>query len=355
VDDRQFSFLRDLTSAAGPSGFEAPVRAVWRASVQEFAAEVHGDAVGNITAIVNPGGSPRVMLAGHIDEIGLMITNIDDRGYLTFRAIGGQDASILVGQRVTVLTATGPVLGVLGRKPFHLLSADDRKNAPEIKNLWIDIGATDREDAASVVRIGDPATFVASLERLRGDLLVAKSFDNRVGAYVVAETARAVATGPLHAAVFAVGTCQEELGYRGARASAERIKPDVAIAIDVSFGLDHPGVEDERKGRNDMALGKGPQITRGANVSPVVYDLLLQAAEAEGIPVQIDPSPAETGTDAWAIQVAHYGVATGVVSVSLRYMHSPIEVLSISDLDQTVALLATFVRNLNSSTSFIIT
>jgi endoglucanase len=294
------------------------------------------------------------MLAGHIDEIGLMITNIDEKGFLNFAPIGGHDATVLVGQRVRVHTATGPLLGVVGRKPYHLLSSDDRKTVPEMKNLWIDIGASGRDDAASVVRIGDPVTFAAGIERLRGDLLVAKAFDNRVGAYVVAETARAVAGGPLAAAVFAVGTCQEEIGYRGAIVSAERIKPAVAIAIDVGFALDHPGVEDERRQRNDMALAKGPQISRGPNISPVVYDLLIQAANAEKIPFQVEPAPGETGTDAWAIQVAHQGIATGVVSVSLRYMHSPVEVLSTSDLDQTVALLAAFIRNLHGNSSFIV-
>jgi putative aminopeptidase FrvX len=354
VDERQFVFLRDLTGAAGPSGYEGPVRAVWRASVSDFAAEVHGDTQGSITAIVNPSGSPRVMLAGHIDEIGLMVSNIDEKGFLSFVPIGGHDASILVGQRVHLQTSSGPVLGVIGRKPIHLMNAEDRKAPVEIRSLWIDIGVANREEAQELVRIGDTATFVGSLERLRGDRLVSKAFDNRVGAYVAAETARAIATGPLHAAVFAVGTCQEEIGYRGAITSAERIKPDVAIAIDVGFGLDHPEVDDEKKRHNGHALGKGPQISRGANVNPIVFDLLVAAAKEENIPIQIDPAPGETGTDGWAIQVAHHGVATGVVSVSLRYMHSPVEVLSIKDLDQTVALLAAFIRRLDSGSRFIV-
>jgi endoglucanase len=322
--------------------------------VSEFATEVHGDSQGSITAIVNPSGSPRVMLAGHIDEIGLMVSSIDEKGFLSFVPIGGHDATILVGQRVRVQTASGPILGVIGRKPIHLMNSDERKTPIEINSLWIDIGVADRQEAEKLVRIGDPATFTGSLERLQGDRLVSKAFDNRVGAYVAAETARAVASGPLQAAIFAVGTCQEEIGYRGAITSAERIKPDVAIAIDVGFGLDHPAVDDEKKRHNGHALGKGPQISRGANVNPIVFDLLVEAAREEHIPVQIDPSPGESGTDSWAIQVAHYGVATGVVSVSLRYMHTPVEVLSITDLDQTVALLAAFIRRLDSSTTFIV-
>jgi endoglucanase len=344
--------MGDLTEAAGPSGYEGPVRAVWRASVEEFAAEVYGDVHGSLTAVVNPKGTPRVMLAGHLDEIGLMITYIDDKGFLYFAPIGGHDPTILVGQRVRVQGTQGPILGVLGRKPIHLMRGDDRKEAVDIKDLWIDIGVADRAEAESLVRIGDPVSFAVGMERLRGDLLVSKAFDNRVGAYVAAEVARAVAAGSCEAAVFAVATSQEEIGLRGATTSAERIKPDAAIAIDVGFALDHPEVDSEKKRRGPMALGKGPQITRGANANPIVYDLLIQAAEEGGIPYQIDPAPADSGTDAWAIQVAHQGVATGVVGVSLRYMHTPVEVLSTRDLDQTVALLTGFIRRLRPDTSF---
>jgi tetrahedral aminopeptidase len=347
VDERQLAFLRDLTGAAGPSGYEGPVRAVWSASTREFAAETYADAHGSITAVVHPDGAPRAMLAGHIDEIGLMVSNIDEQGFLCFVPIGGHDAAILVGQRVHVHARSGPILGVLGRKPIHLMKSDDRKAPVDIATLWIDIGAKDRKDAESVVRVGDAVTMCGSLDHLRGDLLVSKAFDDRVGAYVAAEAARAVAASPIRAAVYAVGTCQEEIGYRGAITSAERIKPDVAIAIDVGFGLDHPGVEDERKRRNAIALGKGPLIARGPNINPIVFEQLVATAEAEKIPYQIDPLPGESGTDSWAIQVAHHGVATGLISVAVRYMHSPIEVLSTADLDWAVALLAGFIRRLD--------
>ena len=353
MDERQFNFLRDLTTANGPSGFEGPVRAVWRASTQEFTADVQTDVHGNVTAAVNPEGSPRVMLAGHIDEIGLMVSYIDDTGYLHFVPIGGHDPVVLVGQRVRVLARSGPILGVLGRKPIHLMRDEDLKTPIELKNLWIDIGASDRADAESIVHIGDPITFVGELDRLRGDLLVSKAFDDRVGAYVVAEAARVLANGPLDAAVFAVATCQEEVGLRGAITSAARIQPDVAIAVDVGFGLDHPEVDEDRKRNGDTRLGKGPQITRGANINAIVFDLLLQAAEEERIPYQIEARAGDSGTDAWSIQVAHHGVATGVLSVSLRYMHTPVEVLSSADLDAAVALLAAFIRRLKRGMSFI--
>jgi endoglucanase len=354
MDERQFALLRDLTGADGPSGYEGPVRDVWRKSVSDFAVEVHGDVLGSITALINPSGIPRVMLAGHIDEIGLMVSSIDERGFLYFSTIGGYDASILVGQRVRVHAASGAILGVIGRKPVHLMSEDDRKAPVEIKHLWIDIGASERDEAKALVRMGDPVTLIGQLERLRGDRLTSKAFDNRVGAYVVAEASRLVAAGPLLAAVFAVGTCQEEIGLRGAITSAERIKPDLAIAIDVGFALDHPEVGDESTRRNSPALGKGPQISRGPNVSPAVFDLLVEAADAERIPYEIDPSPGNTGTDGWAVQVAHYGIPTAVVSVPLRYMHTPVEVISTRDLDNTVALLAAFIRRLVEGTSFII-
>jgi putative aminopeptidase FrvX len=354
MDDRQFAFLRDLAGAAGPSGYEAPVRAVWRAAAQEFAAPVTTDAHGSITAVVNPGGSPRVMLAGHIDEIGLMVSSIDEKGFLSFVPIGSHDPAVLVGQRVSVHTDMGPVLGVVGRKPIHLMHGDERKEPIEIKKLWIDIGAANGEDAEQAVRVGDAVTMIGALERLRGDLLVSKAFDDRLGAYVAAETARAVSGGPLAAALFAVGTCQEEIGYRGAITSAERIRPDVAIAVDVGFALDHPGLDDEKRQRNNLALGKGPQISRGPNTNPRVFELLTQVAKAEGIPYQVEPAPGETGTDSWAMQVAHHGIPTGVVSVSVRYMHTPAEVASSTDLDHTVALLTAFVRHLDASTTFVV-
>jgi endoglucanase len=354
MDERQFTFLSRLTAAPGPSGFEGPARAVWRDAVRDFAADVRTDAHGSVTAVVNAEGAPRVMLAGHIDEIGLMVSYIDDKGFLFFVPIGGHDATILVGQRVQVQGSRGPVLGLIGRKPIHLMRGEERKEQVELRNLWIDIGARDRAEAEELVQLGDPVVFAAGLERLRNDLLVSRAFDNRVGAYVAAETARAVAGSPLEAAVFAVATSQEEIGLRGATTSAARIKPDVAIAIDVGFSLDHPEVEGEQKRRGPMALGKGPQISRGANVNPVVFDLLVQTAKEEAIPYQIDPTPADSGTDAWAIQVAHQGIATGVVGVSLRYMHTPIEVLSTSDLDQTVTLLAGFIRRLHRDTSFVV-
>ena len=232
---------------------------------------------------------------------------------------------------------------MIGRKPIHLMKSEDRKAEVRISSLWIDIGATDRADAESVVSVGDPVTLCGSLEHLRGDLLVSKAFDDRVGAYVAAEVARAVAAAPVEAAVYAVGTCQEEIGYRGAITSAERINPDVAIAIDVGFGLDHPSVDEERKDHNASAVGKGPLIARGPNVNPVVFEHLIAAAESASIPYQIEPVPGNSGTDSWAIQVAHQGVATGMVSVPVRYMHSPIEVLSSADLDRTVALLVAFI------------
>ncbi len=353
MDERQLSFLRELTGAPGASGYEGPVRAVWRASAKEFAAETLVDAHGSVSAVVHPEGAPRVMLAGHIDEIGLMVSTIDEQGFLCVVPIGGHDPAVLVGQRVHVHGRSGPILGVLGRKPIHLMKSEDRKAPVEISSIWVDIGAAGCSDAESVVRVGDSVTLCGTLEHLRGDLLVSKAFDDRVGAYVAAEVARAVSTDSLQAAVYAVGTCQEEVGYRGAITSAERIKPDVAIAIDVGFALDHPHVDDEKKRHNAIALGKGPLIARGPNVNPVVFELLIAAAEAESIPYQIEPAPGESGTDGWAIQVAHQGVATGLVSVPVRYMHSPIEVLSTSDLDRAVTLLAAFIRRLRRDDKFI--
>ena len=353
MDERQRTFLANLVGASGPSGYEAAARAVWRDGIRDVAS-VQTDVHGSVIATVNPDGAPRVMLAGHLDEIGFMVSFVDDKGFISFAPIGGHDAIVLVGQRVVITTAQGIIPGVLGRKPIHLLKPDERKEVPEIRNLWIDIGAASQAEAEELVAIGDPITFAPNLQTLRGDLLSSKSFDNRIGAYVAAEAARAVAGGPLEAAVFAVGTCQEEIGLRGATTSAWRIKPDVAIAIDVGHALDYPELGSEQKQHGTSALGKGPLIGRGANINPAVYDLLVRTAKEENIPYQIEPTPSGSGTDAWAMQVAGQGIASAVVSIPLRYMHTPVEVLNTRDVDQVVALVAGFIRRLRRDTSFIV-
>jgi len=296
---------------------------------------------------------PRVMLAGHVDEIGLMVRYIDDQGFLYFAPIGGVDAHLLPGQRVWVHGRAGPVLGVIGRKPIHLLEQEERTKVAKIKDLAVDIGAKDREAAEARVAVGDPMTFAVGMERLGDDRVVSRGLDDKMGSFVVAEVLRRVAghRADLRCSVYGVSTVQEEVGLRGARTSAFGIDPDVGICVEVTFASDHPGVD--KKSVGDIQVGKGPVLSRGANINPRVFELLREAAREEEIDVQVEAAPRATGTDANVMQLSRSGVATGLVQVPLRYMHTPSEVLSLSDLEGAVRLLAAFLLKVGPETDWI--
>ncbi len=347
------AFLEALVGAPGPSGYEGPVRRVWTAQLQGLADEVRVDVHGNAIAVCNPKGCPRIMLAGHMDELGFQVIHIDDKGYLYFDTIGGFDMGLVPGRKVRIQTAKGEVLGVIGKRPIHLMSGEERKKVPEQHELWIDIGARGAKEARKLVEVGDPVTYDANFEVLRRELAVSRGFDNKMGAYVVAEVLRQVAQGRRKpkAALYSVATAQEEVGLRGARTSTFGIDPLVGIAVDVTFATDHPGMDKRKTG--EVNIGGGPVINRGANVNPVVFERLVSAARKEKIPYQICAEPGGTGTDANAIQVTRAGVAAGLVSVPLRYMHTPVELLSLKDLDHTVDLLTAFVLGIDEKTSFI--
>jgi endoglucanase len=298
--------------------------------------------MGNVAAIKNPEGRPRVMLAGHADEIGFIIRYINDEGFLYFGQIGGHDAIVTVGQRVYVHTQQGPVLGVLGRKAIHLLESEERSKVPNINDLWIDIGASNRKEAEELVQIGDCVTYAQELQRLQNDRATARSFDNKMGCFMVAETLRLLEGKKLACAVFGVATVQEEVGLRGARTSAFGIDPLVGLATDVGHAMDFPGADKKRVG--DIKLGGGPIIARGANINPRVFDLLVQTAKELEIPCQIEAAPGGTGTDANAMQISRAGMATGLISVPLRYMHTPCEVMSLDDIDNSARLMAGFIE-----------
>jgi putative aminopeptidase FrvX len=354
VETQSREFLRRLLDAPGPSGFEARAARVWREEAGRFCEGVQADVSGNSLATVNPGGSPRVMLAGHIDEIGLMLTHIDEDGFLYFAGIGGWDPQVLVGQRVRLLTKDGDVLGVVGRKPIHLMKGDDKDKASKIEDLWIDIGAASREAVQRRgVRVGDAGVLEAPVVDLDEDLVASRAIDNRIGAFVVLEALRLLAVDPPAASVTAVATTQEEIGYSGggARTSAYRLDPEVALVVDVTFATDSPGVEKKELGEHK--LGGGPVLGRGSAVHPVVFDRLVAAAEREGIPYTISAQARYTATDADAIYLSRAGVATGLVSVPNRYMHSPNEVVSRSDLVLAARLLAAFVRDLGPGTDLV--
>jgi len=346
-------FLERLLNAEGPSGFESRPAAVWREEASTFADTVHSDVSGNVVAAVNPAGSPRVMLAGHLDEIGLQITHVDENGYLYVDEVGGWDPQVLVGQRVRILGRNGVVPGVMGKKAIHLIQPDERSKASKVKDLWVDVGAASLDEVAELgIRVGDPMVVDAGLVRLAGDRVVSRAIDNRVGAYVVLEALRLLAKDGCGAATFAVATAQEEIGYNGggARPVAYALEPDVALVVDVTFSTDVPDVPKKELG--DHKIGGGPVLTRGSAAHPVVFERLVEAAEADDIPFTIQAAPKYTRTDADAIYLVRAGVPTGLVSVPNRYMHSPNELVSLADLDRTARLLAAFVRRLTSDVDF---
>jgi putative aminopeptidase FrvX len=343
-------FLTELVETPSPSGFEQPAMGVFRRYVQPYAASVQTDVMGNCTATLNPKGSPCVMLAGHCDQIGFIVNYITDKGFIHFRTIGGVDPTVAVSQRALISGDKGPVEGVVGRKAIHLMDPDDRKLVPKLHDLWIDIGAKSKADALKRIAIGDSGVFVQSFAELANKTAVSMAFDDKIGSYVVAETIRLLADRKIKACVKGVATVQEEVGLRGATTSAYSAEAQVGIAIDVGFAVDHPGVEKKKVG--DLALHKGPMVCRGANINPVVFDMLVKTAKALKVPYQIEVAPGGTGTDANVMQLSRAGMATGLISVPLRYMHTPCEMLSIADVDNTCKLLAGFIERIAPKTDF---
>ena len=340
--------LRRLLATAGPSGMEGPPAAIWRDAASAFA-EVTTDTMGNTVARVRgAGGGPLLGIFGHIDEIGLIVSHVDDKGFLYFTSIGGYRAATLMSQRVEVLTRDGVIPGVIATKPVQ--GKADRDRALELEDLHIDIGARDSDDARARVRNGDAAVLVAPPVDFPNDRLVSRALDNRIGAYVALEAARRAAETGAPGDVAAVASVQEEVGLYGARTSAFALDPEVAIVVDVTFATDRPGGDPKKLGEH--ALGSGPVLTRGPMISPLVYDLLERAAEEEGIPFTIEIAARLSNTDADVVHLSRGGVPTGVVSVPLRYMHSPIEMIQLDDVENAIRLIAAFARRLEPGLSF---
>jgi endoglucanase len=340
--------LHRLLTAPGPPGHEDAPAAIWREAAGEFADDVTIDAMGTSVARVN-GRSERPLLAvvGHVDEIALLVSHISDQGYLHVVQSGGWDPQVLVGQRVDVLTRSGPIHGVIGRKPVHVLEAEDRKKAVELKGLHVDIGVRDGEEARSLVREGDPIVIAAEPVELRGDRIVSRSLDNRLGIYVALEVARRVSeAGGGGGPVAGVAAVQEEIGAHGARAMAYGLQPDLAVVVDVTHATDAPGVDANELGEH--GLGSGPVITRGAVVSRPLNDLLDEAAESVGIECTTEAAGSSTRTDADSIHLSRTGVATAVVSIPLRYMHSPVELVELGDVEATIAVIAAMALRLEA-------
>lgn len=347
-------FLKRLLDTPGPSGFETAPARVWREEVEAFADTVTADVHGNSVGVVNAAGTPRLMLAGHIDEIGLQITHVDEQGYLYFAGIGGWDSQVLVGQRVILGGRGGPVRGVVGKQAVHLMKREDREKVSKITDLWIDIGATTRGDALERVRVGDAGVIDANVQEFPNGRVVSRSIDNRIGAYVVAQALRLLAADrPRHAAVYAVATTREEIAWQGggARTSAVGIDPQVALVVDVTHATDYPGADKKRAG--DHEIGGGPVLSRGSAVNPLVFELLAACAEDQKISYTVQAAPHDTGTDADAIYNALRGIPTGLVSVPNRYMHSPNEMVALEDLERAARLCAAFARRLSPDTNFV--
>ncbi len=351
MDKAMKKFFTELVEAPSPSGFEQPAQTVYRNFVNKYADNVKTDVHGNVIAYKKGSGNLRLMLVGHADEIGLMVNYIDDNGFIRFAPIGGVDVALLPGSRVNIYHEGNLVRGVIGRKAIHLLKPDERKNAPTLEGLWIDIGASNRKEAEKKVGIGDPITFSPGLEYLSSDVITSKATDNKAGVYVVAAVMKELAKEDIACNLFSVAAVQEEVGLRGATTSAYGIDPHVGIAIDVTHATDFPGMDKNVLG--DIRIGKGPVISVGCNINPAVFELLKQAGGKAKVKFQIEAAPRATGTDANALQVSRSGVATGLISIPNRYMHTQNEVISLQDLESAARLLAQFVRMISDTTNFI--
>jgi endoglucanase len=363
--------LRDLLAARGPSGYEAAPALVWSEAAQAAGMQVQTDLVGTPSARVRPrarggqtveglahdsaegdGATRRLIVMGHIDEIGLIVTHIDDEGYLWFREVGGWDAQILVGQRVVLGTREGEVAGVIGKKPIHLLREEERKKVAEVRDLHIDIGAKDGEQARELVRVGDVAVIDGAPVELPNGRIASRALDNRLGSFVALEAARLVAEagGASEWEVVAVAAAQEETTFGGSRTSAFSLEPDAAIVVDVTHATDAPGIEVKEAGKHE--LGSGPVLSRGSTLNPRLSELLYETAEREGIPFTVEAIGRNTGTDADAVHLSRGGVPTGLVSIPLRYMHSPVELVQLDDVHAAAGLIAAAALRLDAETSF---
>jgi len=348
---KDLEFLSELVEAPSPSGFEQPAAKVFRDRLTPVADEVETNVMGSVHAVLkgkNDGVS--VMLAGHIDEIGLMVNYITAEGFIAFAAIGGVDAAILPGMRVRLHAKDGELLGIMGRKPIHLIEDDERKNVTKIEKLFIDLGLP-AEEVKKRVRIGDPITFDVGLETFGDGMAVSRAFDDKMGAWIAARVLEEVkAAGGAPGDIIAAATVQEEIGMRGGVTSAYGVNPVVGIAVEVGHATDYPDIDKRKHGEADC--GKGPIIARGPNINTALFDLLVAAAEKAKVPYQIGAEPRGTGTDANAIQLSRGGKVAGLISIPLRYMHTPTEVLALSDLDAAVSLLTQFLLDLAPDTDF---
>lgn len=336
-------FLTNLLQAIGPSGFEDDAAQVWMEAARTFADKVERDTHGNTYATINPGGSPRLLLAGHLDEIGLIVNYIDEKGYVYVKGLGGWDPQVLIGQRVRFKGLQGDVIGVVGRKAIHLLKGDERKKAPEMKDLWIDIGAKDAAEAKQYLEVGTIGVIEQPVVRLLNGRVVSRALDNRIGAFTVLEALRHMKANGVTAEVTAVATVQEEIGLKGAFTSAYRLNPDTALVVDVTHCTDQPGISKKEAG--ESPLGSGANLTVGPQIHPKVLRRLRDLAEEHDVPYTLATSTRYTGTDTDAIFITRAGIPAALLSIPNRYMHSPSEMVDLRDVEAVVKLMTLYALN----------
>jgi endoglucanase len=345
-------FLEQLINTPSPSGHEARGQRVWLDYVKPFADETFTDAYGNAVAVINKGGSPRLMLAAHADEISMVVNYINDQGFIYVQKLGGVDAAITKAQRVVIHSRGGPIKGVVGNVAPHLMKADPDRKAPKMEDLFIDIGVASRREAEKLVRIGDPITLIDPFELLRNDLAIARAFDNRVGTFAVAEALRLVSEGrgKLNAEILGVSNIMEEVGLLGSRQIAYTLKPDVALVVDVTHATDYPTVSQQQHG--DVKIGHGPAITHGVCNHPEVVARIESIARSQKIKLQHEAASGTTGTDTDVIFWTRGGIPSALISLPNRYMHSPVELVSLKDLEQIPRLMSAFALSLQSGEEF---
>ena len=350
MEQKQLEFLKTLVETPGVSGYEEAVQQVVRDYAEAFCDTMTTDLHGNLILCKNPDAPVRVMLAGHADQIGLIVSHINDDGFIYTQTVGGWDPQQLIGQRMTIWSETGPVNGVIARKPIHLLDDAERKKVVKTKDLWIDIGARSKEDA-EVVRIGDQVTFQLGFQELINGRANSPAMDNRTGVWVVVETLRRCAEAGIECGLYAVATVQEEIGLRGAKTAAHAVDPHIGIAVDVTHATDCPTIDKNQNG--DISLGGGPVILRGPNINPEVNARLNSIAQSNDLPIQHKALGRAAPNDSNALQVTRSGVAAGILAIPNRYMHSAVETIELSDLDHAATLLAKFVQTVSDQTDFI--
>jgi putative aminopeptidase FrvX len=345
-------FLKNLVNTPSPSGHEARGQRVWLDYVTPFADETYSDAYGNAVAVLNKGGSPRLMLAGHADEIGMVVNYISKEGFIYVRRLGGVDPAITKAQRITIHSKRGPVKGVVGNVAPHLTKQEGERKVPKIEDLFIDIGVSSRHQAEKLIQIGDPITVAVDFDVLREDIVVARAFDNRIGTFAVAEALRLLSAskGELKAEVCAVSNIMEEVGLLGARQIAYSLQPDIALVVDVTHATDYPTVSQIQHGR--VALGKGPTLTHGGCNHPNVIERIEAVAKKKKIDLQHEAMSATSGTDTDVIFWTRGGIPSGLISLPNRYMHSPVELICLRDLEQIPELMAGFALSLKKGEKF---